>query len=116
MGILSPLLKKLLNPIAVYRIIKLQRNRKKVERVRDDAQLKLYSQILKGDFLHYGYFDDPTIKPEDISLTVPGGKVTANGDGKFTVSINKTGRVLAEIYNTKKDKLIGTANFEVYVK
>lgn len=68
MGILTPLFKKLLNPLEVYHIIKLQRNRKKVERVRDDAQLKLYAQILKGDFLHYGYFDDTEIKPEDISL------------------------------------------------
>ncbi len=68
MGILSPLLKKILNPVEVYRIAKLQRNRKNIARVRDDAQLKLYSQILKGDFLHYGYFDNPEIKPEDISL------------------------------------------------
>lgn len=68
MGILSPLFKKLLNPIEVYRILKLQRNRKKVERVRDDAQLKLYAEILKGDFLHYGYFDNSEIRPEDISL------------------------------------------------
>jgi 2-polyprenyl-3-methyl-5-hydroxy-6-metoxy-1,4-benzoquinol methylase len=68
MGLLSPLFRKLINPVEVYRIVKLQRNRKKVERVRDDAQLKLYSEILKGDFLHYGYFDDPDIKPEDISL------------------------------------------------
>lgn len=68
MGILSPLLKKILNPVEVYRIAKLQRNRKNIARVRDDAQLKLYSQILKGDFLHYGYFDNTEIKPEDISL------------------------------------------------
>ena len=68
MGILSPLIKKLLNPVEVYRLVKLQRNRKKVDRVYDDAQLKLYGQILKGGFLHYGYFDDPQIKAADISL------------------------------------------------
>jgi 2-polyprenyl-3-methyl-5-hydroxy-6-metoxy-1,4-benzoquinol methylase len=68
MSIISAVLKKFINPVSLYTIIKLQRNRKKVDRVRDDAQLKLYSQILKGDFLHYGYFDDPDIKPEDISL------------------------------------------------
>jgi SAM-dependent methyltransferase len=68
MSLIKPILKKALNPIELNKIIKLQRNRKKVERVRDDAQLKLYSQILKGDFLHYGYFDDPSIRPEDISL------------------------------------------------
>jgi len=50
------------------------------------------------------------VKPEDISLTVPGGKVTANGDGKFTVQVSKPGRVTVEIFNTKKDKSIGTAS------
>ncbi len=70
MGILSPLIKKLINPLELARILKMQRNRKKVERVYDDAQLKLYGQILKGDFLHYGYFDDPNIKAEDISLNM----------------------------------------------
>jgi len=69
MGIFTPLLKKLINPVELYRIINLQRNRKKVERSRDDAQLKLYSEILKGDFLHYGYFDDISINPQDISLS-----------------------------------------------
>ncbi len=39
MGILSPLLKKILNPVEVYRIAKLQLNRKNIARVRDDAQL-----------------------------------------------------------------------------
>ncbi len=68
MGIISGILKKFVNPVSLYKVIKLQRNRKKGDRVRDDEQLKLYSQILKGDFLHYGYFDDPNIKPEDISL------------------------------------------------
>ncbi len=68
MGLLSPVLKKFLNPFSLYKIVKLQRRRKKVSRVRDDAQLKLYSRILKGDFLHYGYFDNPETKPESISL------------------------------------------------
>jgi len=34
----------------------------------DDAQLKLYAEILPGDFLNYGYFDDPDIAPEKLSL------------------------------------------------
>jgi SAM-dependent methyltransferase len=68
MSQIRPIIKKVVNPFELVKIIKLQRNRKKVERVRDDAQLKLYSQILRGDFLHYGYFDDPTVQPEDISL------------------------------------------------
>jgi cyclopropane fatty-acyl-phospholipid synthase-like methyltransferase len=70
MSLLSPLLKKLLNPVEVYRIIKLQRGRKKAERVYDDAQLKLYGQLLPGGFLHYGYFDDPSVQAGDISLNM----------------------------------------------
>lgn len=68
MGIVSKIAKRFINPASLFRIVSLQRNRKKIDRTRDDAQLKLYSQILKGDFLHYGFFDDPTIKAEDISL------------------------------------------------
>ena len=39
-----------------------------VPRVRDDAQLKLYGELLAGDFLHYGYFDDPHTPAREISL------------------------------------------------
>jgi hypothetical protein len=68
MSIIKPIIYKFINPINLFKIIKLQRNKKRVARVRDDAQLKLYSLILKSDFLHYGYFEDPEIKPQDISL------------------------------------------------
>ncbi len=33
-----------------------------------NAQLDLYSQVLQGDFLHYGYFDDASVPPEQISF------------------------------------------------
>lgn len=33
-----------------------------------NAQLDLYSQVLQGDFLHYGYFDDTGVSPERISF------------------------------------------------
>ncbi len=33
-----------------------------------DAQLHVYAQILPGGFLHYGYFDDPSVEPEALSL------------------------------------------------
>ena len=58
----------LLKPRHLSTFIKLQKGRKKLKRARKDAQLKLYSEILTGDFLHYGYFDNPDIKPEDISF------------------------------------------------
>lgn len=57
------------------------------------------------------------IKPADININVPGGKAIALGEGKFLVKINKPGRVVIEIVNSKKDdKLIGEASFEVKVK
>jgi len=63
-----PILKRLFYPKHLYRIIQLQLGRKKKKRAFDDAQLKLFSKLLPGDFLHYGYFEDENIKPEDISL------------------------------------------------
>ncbi len=68
MSIVSDILKRFIYPNHLARVIKLQRNRKKTERVYDDAQLKLYAQLLPKDFLHYGYFEDPAINPHDISI------------------------------------------------
>ncbi|MCW3126959.1 MAG: methyltransferase domain protein [Bacteroidetes bacterium] len=68
MGIASGIIKRLLYPHHLWRVISLQWNRKKVNRTYDDAQLKLYHQLLPGDFLHYGYFSDPAIEPQDITL------------------------------------------------
>lgn len=68
MSIVTSLLKRFIYPQHLWRVIQLQRNRKKVVRTYDDAQLKLYSQLLPKDFLHYGYFEDPNINPHDISI------------------------------------------------
>lgn len=59
---------KMLKPRHLLEFHKLQKGKKRLKRVRKDAQLKLYSEMLTGDFLHYGYFKNPDIKPEDISL------------------------------------------------
>ena len=69
MSIIGSILKYFLYLQHLYQVIKLQRNRKKIECVYDDAQLKLYSQLLPKDFLHYGYFEDLNINPCDISIT-----------------------------------------------
>ncbi len=63
-------IKRLLLPHHLWKVWRLQRNRKRKDRAKDDAQLKLYAQILPSGFLHYGYFNDPEIKPEDISLNM----------------------------------------------
>ena len=42
--------------------------RRRVPTVHANAQLLLYSRMLPGDFLHYGYFDDPEVVPEQIGF------------------------------------------------
>lgn len=69
-NIVKAVLKRFLYPNHLWQVIKLQRNRKKLQRVYDDAQLKLYHQLLPGDFLHYGYFDDTATAPQDMSLNM----------------------------------------------
>ncbi len=66
--IIFPVLKRFFYPQHLFQVIKLQLGRKKQKRAFDDAQLKLFSKLLPGDFLHYGYFEDTQTKPEDISL------------------------------------------------
>ena len=61
-------LKRTLNPVHVFRAGSLQWHRKANRRLFDDNRLKMYATILPGDFLHYGYFDDVTRRPEHISL------------------------------------------------
>ncbi len=60
-------LKKLLWP---GHWIKAARSSAKKNRSRSqaDPQLLLYDRILQTDFLHYGYFDDPDIAADEISL------------------------------------------------
>lgn len=41
---------------------------RRVPTVHGNAQLHLYSRMLPGDFLHYGYFDDPDTPAEEISF------------------------------------------------
>jgi len=56
------------NPKRLWNAVKLQRNRKAHRHTYDDAQLALYAQILPTGFLHFGYFDDVTRTPEEMSL------------------------------------------------
>lgn len=60
--------KKLIYPSQLLQLSRLARKNKRSRRATNDAQLKVYSQVLSGDFLHYGYFDDPSIVPEALSL------------------------------------------------
>ena len=78
--IVAGLLKRVINPVHLYRAAKLQHGRKKHRHAYDDAQLALYAKVLPSDFLHFGYFDDPTRQPEDVSLSevVRGSRDTRN--------------------------------------
>ena len=60
---------RVIHPGHLWKAVRLQRSRKAHRHTYDDAQLALYAQILPSDFLHYGYFDDPDRRPEDISLS-----------------------------------------------
>lgn len=59
---------KLIHPGHFIYLLKLSRRKIKYSTASDDAQLKLYAQILPDGFLHYGYFENPSIAPEKISL------------------------------------------------
>ena len=62
------LLGRAANPAHWLRAARLHRGRKAHRHTFDDAQLALYSRILPNGFLHYGYFDDPGVNPEELSL------------------------------------------------
>ena len=67
-AITGGLLKRALSVRNLRGARRVSRRQKFVPRVRDDAQLKLYGELLPGDFLHYGYFDDPQTSAREISL------------------------------------------------
>lgn len=60
------LMARVLNPQHLWTAAQLHRHRRANRRAPDDATLDFYSRILPDDFLHYGYFDDPDAKPEDM--------------------------------------------------
>jgi hypothetical protein len=54
------------------------------------------------------------VKNENLEVTVSGGTIKLRSDGKYIVRVTKPGRVLVEVFNTKRNnKSIGTASFEV---
>jgi hypothetical protein len=53
------------------------------------------------------------VKPEDLEVTLSKGSIKQIADGKYAVTVTQPGRVLLTLYNTKKQKEIGVASFEV---
>ena len=66
--ILRQILGRALLPHHIVGWIRRRRQHRRVPTVHANAQLQLYNRILPGDFLHYGYFDDPDTPPEKISF------------------------------------------------
>lgn len=56
------------------------------------------------------------VNPENLDITVTNGTVKQIAAGKFIVKVNKPGRVIVEVFNTKKNKSLGMASFVVMEK
>jgi len=57
-----------INPVEWIKAINFHRKSSKFDKSAYDLELYLYSKILTNNMLHYGYFDDISVKPENISL------------------------------------------------
>ena len=57
-----------LNPVRHYRAIRYKNAVKQERKSEYEPELDLYARILKNDMLHWGYFEDPDISPDDISI------------------------------------------------
>ena len=66
--ILRQILGRAFLPHHVLGWIRRRRHHRRVPTVHANAQLRLYNRMLPGDFLHYGYFDDPGQRPETVSF------------------------------------------------
>lgn len=57
-----------LNPFEWIKAYQFSRENAKFEKSTYDLELHLYSKILTNNMLHYGYFDNATMPPEEISI------------------------------------------------
>jgi len=62
------LILKFMNPLEWVRAYRFHRKTKAFDKSEFDLELYFYSKVLKNDMLHYGYFDDPDVTPNNISL------------------------------------------------
>lgn len=58
----------MLNPVRLYKAYRYGKKQPKYSKANKDLELMLYGKILKNDMLHYGYFDDPNVVPDTISI------------------------------------------------
>ena len=65
---MNSIIKKILNPIELIRAFKFHKKQKNHKKSSEDLELMLYSKIIRNDMLHYGYFDNPDVEPDSISI------------------------------------------------
>lgn len=53
------------------------------------------------------------VKDEDLLVTVSHGTVIKSGNGQYIIKVTKKDRVIIRVYNSRKDKEIGAAIFDV---
>ena len=66
--VLKELFVRTLGPSHIVDRMRLRRAHRKTPTVRANSQLDLYSRMLPGDFLHYGYFEDPDVPADSLSF------------------------------------------------
>jgi cyclopropane fatty-acyl-phospholipid synthase-like methyltransferase len=57
-----------LNPVRWVKAYRFQKQQKSFDKSAFDLELYLYAQMLRNDMLHYGYFEDPDVNPDQISI------------------------------------------------
>ncbi len=82
-----------LNPVNWVKAYRFHKNNARYDKSSYDLELYLYSQILKNDMLHYGYFEDPSIQPEDISFKDLESAQIRYAE-KIAAEVSKEGKVL----------------------
>ena len=65
---MKKILLKFINPITLIKAGHYQKKNSKYDKSTYDLELFLYSKIMKNDMLHYGYFENPDIEGEEISV------------------------------------------------
>jgi cyclopropane fatty-acyl-phospholipid synthase-like methyltransferase len=75
-------------------LIKRLRRPKVRGKAADDAQLKLYGQILPSGFLNYGYSDNPSIPPDKMCVADIEGAQLRYGERLVNLVVDQEARVL----------------------
>lgn len=84
----------LLNPVHWLRAYAFQRQQPRFDKAAGDLELQFYAQIFKNGMLHYGYFDDPHVAPESVSLQALEDAQVAYAHQIIDLIADREGRVL----------------------